>query len=448
MTASVSAWPSGTDPAVLRREVARAHEEFLTTGRSPTQLRELVRDSWLRCVSSGVNPDGIPRLPEFTGSDLRDFRREHLLHAVMPVIRRLLVEFAQDNVQLVAVGDESARLLWVEGDPSLVSRAEHVSFVEGSQWAEHLAGTNGPGTALALSQPLQIYTTEHFRRPSQGFSCSAAPIHDPDTGAVLGVVNLSGGDHDTSPQPLTLVRAAVAAAESELRLLRMNRVLPRPGTQRHRPDPLSGPRYAAGQRLLEVLGRDRGRLTTPRGRTELSPRHSEILYLLATHSRGLTADELGVQLRREDSARVTVRAETSLLRQLLGGDLLASQPYRLLEPVTTDADEVRSLLRRGAHRQALAVYAGPLLPHSEAPAVAEDRDALASEVRSSLLQHADAQLLTEWLDRPENTNDADILRGTTLSLPPSSPRHPTHRSRERPAWTAAVSSSGDSHDPA
>lgn len=406
MTASFSAWPQNTDPAVLRRQVARAHEEFLTTGRSPTQLRDVVRDSWLRCVSSGVNPDGIPRLPGFTGSDLRDFRREHPLHAVMPVIRRLLVDYAQDNAQLVAIGDESARLLWVEGDPSLVSRAEHVSFVEGSHWAEHLAGTNGPGTALVLGQPLQIYTTEHFRRPSQGFSCSAAPIHDPDTGAVLGVINLSGGDHDTSPQPLSLVRAAVAAAESELRLLRLNRVLPRPGTQRPMPDQLLVPRYAAGQRLLEVLGRDRGRLTTARSRIELSQRHSEIIYLLATHPRGLSADELDAQLQRDESASVTVRAEMSRLHQLLGGDILASHPYRLLEPVTTDADEVRTLLGRGAHRQALAVYAGPLLPRSEAPRIAEDRETLACEVRSSLLRHADAQLLMEWLGRPENPNDA------------------------------------------
>ncbi len=427
MTASLSAWPPGTDPAVLRRQVARAHEEFLSTGRSPTQLRELVRDSWLRCVSSGVNPDGIPRLPGFTGSDLRDFRREHPLHAVMPVIRQLLVEYAQDNAQLVAVGDESARVLWVEGDPSLVSRAEHVSFVEGSQWAEHLAGTNGPGTALALGQPLQIYTTEHFRRPSQGFSCSAAPIHDPDTGAVLGVVNLSGGDHDTSQRPLSLVRAAVAAAESELRLLRMNRVLPWPGVQAPVSEPHSAARYAAGQRLLEVLGRDRGRLTTSSGRIELSTRHSEILYLLATHPGGLTADELGAQLQRDESAPVTVPAQMSRLHQLLGGALLASRPYRLLEPVTSDADEVRTLLGRGAHRQALAVYAGPLLPRSEAPRVAEDREALAFEVRNSLLQHADAQLLIEWLGRPENANDANVPPRAQPSPPPRLTSLPVRR---------------------
>jgi hypothetical protein len=408
MTSSVSAWPPDTDPVVLRRQVARAHEEFLATGRSPAQLRKLIRDSWLRCVSSGVNPDGTPRLPEFTGSDLRDFRREHPLHAMMPVIRRVLVEYAQDNTQLVAVGDESARLLWVEGDPNLVSRAEHVSFVEGSQWAEHLAGTNGPGTALVLGQPLQIYTTEHFRRPSQGFSCAAAPVHDPDTGAVLGVVNLSGGDHDTSPQPLSLVRAAVAAAESELRLLRVNRTMPRPETRPPVTEPLATPRYATGQRLLEVLGRDRGRLTAPGGRTVLSPRHSEILYLLSTHPRGLTTDELGIQLHADESARMTVQAEMFRLHRLLGGDLLTSRPYQLLEPVTTDADEVRTLLARGAHRQALAVYAGPLLPRSVAPQVAEDRDALAREVRSSLLQHSDAQLLVEWLGRPENANVTNI----------------------------------------
>jgi hypothetical protein len=145
-------------------------------------------------------------------------------------------------------------------------------------------------------------------------------------------------------------------------------------------------------------------LSIARGRVHLSPRHSEILYLLATHPRGLTEEELSVQLRSDPSG--TVHAEMSRLLQLLGSDLLAAHPYRLLEPVTTDADEVRALLGRGAHRQALAVYAGPLLPRSEAPAVAEERETLAYEVRSCLLHHADAQLLTEWLGRPENASDA------------------------------------------
>ena len=41
-----------------------------------------------------------------------------------------------------------------------------------------------------------------------------------------------------------------------------------------------------------------------------------------------------------------------------------------------DAGIVQALLRRGALREAAERYAGPLLPHSDAPGVADERDAL------------------------------------------------------------------------
>ncbi|MEU1542590.1 hypothetical protein ABZ461_31690 [Actinacidiphila glaucinigra] len=156
--ASYAAWPPGTDPDLLRRDVARAHEEFLSTGRPPRPVRDVVRDSWQRSLRGGVDPEADgPRSPGLGAAELRDYRRQHPMAAVLPVVRSLLVEPAQDSDQLVAVGDEHARLLWVEGTPGLAARAERIGFVEGAQWAEDAAGTNAPGTAVALGRPLQIY---------------------------------------------------------------------------------------------------------------------------------------------------------------------------------------------------------------------------------------------------------------------------------------------------
>ena len=111
----------------------------------------------------------------------------------MPVIRRLLVESAADAGLLVAVSDAVGQLLWVEGSPSMRSRAEAMHFVPGADWSEISAGTNAPGTSLALDRPVQIFGAEHLARQVAPWSCSAAPIHDPDTGAVLGVLDLTGG---------------------------------------------------------------------------------------------------------------------------------------------------------------------------------------------------------------------------------------------------------------
>jgi transcriptional regulator of acetoin/glycerol metabolism len=94
----------------------------------------------------------------------------------------------------MAVADEHGQLLWVCGRPAVLRRAEAISFVEGAQWDEEHAGTNAPGTALRLDAPVTIKSSEHFVRPVQRWSCAAAPIHDPVTRRILGVVDVTGGD--------------------------------------------------------------------------------------------------------------------------------------------------------------------------------------------------------------------------------------------------------------
>src|SRR5947208_9293971 len=261
----------------------------------------------------------------------------------MPVIRRLLVADAEADQMIVAVTDAAGRMLWVEGDSRLRSLAAGMNFVEGAGWAEDVVGTNAPGTALAVDHPVQIYGSEHFRRPVQPWSCSAAPVHDPVSGALLGAIDVTGGDHVASPHVLTLGRATVAAVEAELRWLHREQAA-RGGSRGDAPPaPRPAPR-------LDVLGRDRARLVGPAGRTELSLRHSELLLLLAEAAvtgTGRTAEELAAECHAGESAPVTVRAELSRLRRLLGAQLVGSRPYRLLGRVDTDLDQVRRLLARG-----------------------------------------------------------------------------------------------------
>jgi transcriptional regulator of acetoin/glycerol metabolism len=122
-------------------------------------------------------------------------------------------------------------LLWVEGAHALRSNAEAMNFVEGARWSEDCAGTNAPGTALALDRPVQVFAAEHFSRIVQPWTCSAAPIHDPVTGESSRIIDLTGGYQIGSPHARALVQATVAAAESELRLLALadrQRRTPRP----------------------------------------------------------------------------------------------------------------------------------------------------------------------------------------------------------------------------
>jgi hypothetical protein len=116
----------------------------------------------------------------------------------------------------MAVADARGQLLWVCGLPGVLRRAEEILFVEGAQWDEAHAGTNAPGTALRLDAAVSIRSAEHFVRPVQRWSCAAAPIHDPRSHAILGIVDITGGPDVGSPQTIAMIRAAARMAESEL----------------------------------------------------------------------------------------------------------------------------------------------------------------------------------------------------------------------------------------
>lgn len=66
-----------------------------------------------------------------------------------------------------------------------------VNANHGSLWSERWAGTNAIGTSIVLKRPVQIFSSEHFAYNCHDWVCSSAPIFDPLTGELEGVVNLS-----------------------------------------------------------------------------------------------------------------------------------------------------------------------------------------------------------------------------------------------------------------
>lgn len=399
------------DPRQHVRWLNRLRDDFVSTGSIAPTLRRLVTESWQRSVGSGIDPEHSLAPVRLDDDTLDELRAAHPLEAAMPVIRRLLVDDAVDAGLLVAVSDAAGQLLWVEGDRELRARAEHMNFVPGADWSEHSAGTNAPGTALALGAPVQIVGAEHLLRPVTPWSCSAAPIREPDTGAVLGVIDVTGGDEAAGPTALALVRATVAAVEAELRLSR----LIGPTAQRS-----AG---TAGQPRLETLGRRNARLSQGDTSADLSLRHSEIVLLLSHAPDGLSSAELAVELSDDDQSMVTVRAELSRLRAQLAPLMLQSRPYRLA-PLTSDVAAVGADLDAGLLRRAVARYLGPVLPTSSAPGVVRLRDDLHRRLRGRLLAGTDPDALLAFADTPFGRDDLQLWQRVLTVLAPSSPRRP------------------------
>jgi hypothetical protein len=461
--------PGGTAAPPSPRELEALHSSVIADRVPDTLVRRLVQESWNRSLTLRLDPDARLTAVEIPGEELRLYRNTHPLAAVLPTLHRLLIRHTFDTGLIVAVGDQSGRLLWIDGDRTLRTKAEQMLFVEGANWSESAMGTSAPGTALALDHAVQIHGAEHFNRMVHPWSCSAVPVHDPDTGAVLGVIDITGGRDAVAPNTLPLIEAAVAAVEAELHFRRLDdadrsstsrsssrsvsaspvgraRIIP-PSTahaaNRHEtghPGPLpplgeqTAPRsvsrsvqsISAGRALLSVLGRDGGHLETASKAVRLSPRHAEILTLLAWHPEGLSADRLRRLLYGDDGSTLSLRAEIVRLRRVLeqldAPPVIHSRPYRLGEPLELDVHRVLTFVERGAHRVALAAYTGHLLPASQSPGIREIGDEIQALLRDHILTDGSVETVLDYARTDDAAYDAEVWRTALRLLPPRSPK--------------------------
>ncbi|MCA4132983.1 GAF domain-containing protein [Arthrobacter sp. M4] len=402
-----------------------------TAGLTSAGLRGVIYESWQRSLQLKSNPDQPEAPLVMDREELEDYRRTHPLATVMPVIQKLLVQPSHDSGLLVAVGDELGRLLWVEGDPTMQRRAEGMMFVAGTDWSEAGVGTSAPGTALALGRGIQISGAEHYKRSVHPWSCTAVPFHDPDSGALLGVVDITGTETAVAPHTLSLVEATVAAAQAQLRIERLQLAASHHEGARRRTGSSAASRAAGNgpslyRNSLQILGRDQALLSLGRKTVPLSARHSEILALLSTRRDGLSAEELCTLLYPGEGSAVTLRAEMVRLRKVLAeldpAAIPESRPYRLPVDLLPDALNVLNCLQRGAHRIALEIYKGAVLPRSEAPGIVELRERVSQLLREAVLTDGSAESLLKYAALPEARDDVDVRLAALRLLPPRSPK--------------------------
>lgn len=469
---------SDVDLLAWARLLRRAHDLALSRGTSAAIVREIVASSWMRCISAGVDPERpAPRMLDQPHVAAR--LQAHPLRAQLPLITNMLGDAIDAGEFLMALSDADGVLLWADGHRAALQRAEKPHFLPGFLCSEAAVGTNAIGTAVVLDQPVQIFSAEHFSRLLHAWTCAAAPIHDPETRRLLGVLNVSGSYRSAHPHSLPLVCAVARAVEAELaqdarrrderlksayveRVALTSRrrsalvtadgrvVMSLPaGWMRERvevpaeggvvsvspdieviADPIDDGRahilwQIANRRAgiprpklgLQTLGRAQCSASMLGQRTDLGLRHSEILVLLALHPEGLSGKELAVHLYGTPDKRVTVRAEMSRLRKLLG-PLLAANPYRLVAEVCADFLDVQQLLDEGRRDAAAERYAGPLLPPSEVPAIAAARRALDDAVRAAAREPSVTAGAAGDADRPDDVRSSTLARGRAALVQP------------------------------
>jgi len=171
-----------------------AHERFLAGARVESDVRDSILDSWKRCRSVGLEPN---RLLIPCTEDLG--LEERFLEAANPVFDRLTSALSDANVTVV-LADAQARVIQRGGaNPALNARLDAAQFAPGFGVAEQIAGTNGVGTALTERCPCLVFGREHFADCLQPFACAGAPVRDPFSGRIKGVLDLTCLRRDADP---------------------------------------------------------------------------------------------------------------------------------------------------------------------------------------------------------------------------------------------------------
>jgi len=385
-----SAITPGTDLSEHVRVLARVHDAVLAGGRPPMRPRAVVARSWSRVLDLGLDASRANAREPLPLGEVERRRRGSPLSLVVDELRQVLVSVADASSFLMVVTDADGVVLWREGPTRVRLRADQLGFTEGARWTEATVGTNAIGTALAEAAPVQLFSAEHFEQAQHPWYCTAAPIHHPVTGELLGVVDVSGPALTLHPVIGALVETAVKLAESQLwrhheqrlervrqsargvlagvqgplllvddhgwvahqsgiavrdriEMPRSDRLLAVPGLGLCTPERVgegwlirpheAGTAIAAELDLADppVL---RLRSAAEPWRTPLTRRNADVLVLLRRAGRpGMTAAQLSTALFGDDQHCVTVRAEVSRLRRAIGG-LVTTNPYRLADGVT------------------------------------------------------------------------------------------------------------------
>ncbi|MFI2206243.1 GAF domain-containing protein [Streptomyces sp. NPDC020192] len=413
---------AAVDAAQAARVLSEVREATLAGHRARIAPRPVIEQSWGRMLRSGVDPDHDFRSGLLPSDEVRRRREESPLRHVLPVLREGLLSVADVAQHIMVVADADGRVLWREGATHVLRKADGLGFELGADWREDVVGTNGVGTPAVVRRPVQVFAGEHFVRSHLSWTCTGAPITDPRDGRLIGVVDVSGPLETMHPATLAWVDAVAKLAEARLRELHLESLerlrsvaapvlarldgralvvdrdgwsaavsgmpylrrvaLPKslspglrwlPSLGSCAVEPLAGgwllraveePAGTAARIVLDLTRTGRSTLTVTGAAgswsRELSPRHAELIFLLAEHRSGRGAAALAGDLFGDPSRTVTVRAELSRIRRYLG-EVLQHRPYRFREDAELEVllpDDPRDLL-----------------PSSMAPAIARCRTA-------------------------------------------------------------------------
>jgi transcriptional regulator of acetoin/glycerol metabolism len=164
-------------------------------------VREPILASWSRSLAWHVPADHIEVPYDDVDPD------SLLARAAQPVLSEVADQFATEPVSVILCDADGVVLERRTADTGLESHLDRVLLSPGFSYAERHVGTNGIGSALEGGGLAQVFGHEHYVEHLEDLACAGIPVRHPNTGRVLGVIDLTCWRRNAGP----MMAAAVAA---------------------------------------------------------------------------------------------------------------------------------------------------------------------------------------------------------------------------------------------
>lgn len=352
------------------------------------QMQQIILSSWSRSQSAN-----IPLERQAAPLVKLDQRSTGVLQRVLLQCQNELSHIAQQSNMVVAVADMSSTILWTAASRKMQSIAESVHFVQGGQWCEEFVGTNALALSLKTQQSTCVFSNEHYLASVQDWVCYAAPIIDPLSQQILGVVDLSTTWKNHNSLGLLAAERCAAILQQHVLHHHQSALYIRALTQ---------PTIFLNAQALDV-----------------TPRQFEILCILALCPQGLNLENLHHALYGERPVSIgTLKTEMSRLKDLLG-HVLSSRPYQFSIEVEADFIQIEKALDTGCIEVALKLYQGVFLVKTESPFLCAWRDCFESRLSEAILANHDQDMLLKHLSRFPDA--VDVLERLIELIPTAHP---------------------------
>ncbi|MDQ6838651.1 MAG: hypothetical protein M3137_10050 [Actinomycetota bacterium] len=169
-------------------------------------VREHILASWRRSKFWGVSADNLE--PPYSEAVELENR---LVAAARPVIDHLEVMLADTAMSILLTNAHGQVLQRCTAEKSLKRHLDSICLAPGFSYAEEHVGTNGIGSAIECRRPFFVQGKEHFSEVLGAVSCAGAPIVDPLTGRLQGVIDLTCRASDATVLMKALAQNAAAA---------------------------------------------------------------------------------------------------------------------------------------------------------------------------------------------------------------------------------------------